>query len=245
MSGFQIVLPCYNEEKSIEVILNRALAAAKKSGFTSENFKLVLVENGSKDESLKVMKLFKEKPEYCDWFEIVIVPVNQGYGFGILQGLKQTTSEFIGWSHADQQCAPEDYFKAFHDLQNSSQPKKTLVKGLRRGRSFQEKMVTRVFESLATVLLGQRFHEVNAQPKVFHRSLLDFCPSPPTDFAFDLYFLYQAMKKGFEIKSISVDFPARVHGLSNWASSLKSRRRHIENMIKYILKLKKESDIAK
>ena len=40
------------------------------------------------------------------------VEVNQGYGYGLWQGLQASTAEYVGWSHADLQCDPNDAFRA-------------------------------------------------------------------------------------------------------------------------------------
>jgi glycosyltransferase involved in cell wall biosynthesis len=47
---FELVLPCYNESRSIKRLIDRAIAAASAAGFSENNFKLVLVDNGSNDE---------------------------------------------------------------------------------------------------------------------------------------------------------------------------------------------------
>jgi glycosyltransferase involved in cell wall biosynthesis len=234
---FELVLPCYNESKSIKQLIERAISAAKKHGFDHRSFGLVLVENGSKDDSRAVMYKLRET-ELGDWFRVVCIDNNQGYGYGLWQGLSSTVAEYVSWSHADQQCDPNDAFVALKKLK--SQRRRVLVKGKRFGRNWKDFVVSRVFETIASVLLGYFLFEINAQPKVFHRSLLEQVINPPYDFAFDLYVLYCARKNGYQIQTIQVEFPPRVHGLSNWAASFKSRFKHIKNMIIYIWKLSKE-----
>jgi hypothetical protein len=89
-------------------------------------------------------------------------------------------------------------------------------------------------------VLGLKLNEINAQPKVFHRDLLPSLQSPPLNFAFDLYALYHAQKRGMTFTEISVLFPPRVNGLSNWSATFFSRYKTILNMIKYMFALSKE-----
>ena len=100
MLEFQLVLPCYNESKSLEFLLRRAVTAAKEAGFDSNRFQLVLVENGSRDNSQEILAQL-EKSELGSWMSKVIVTKNLGYGYGVLQGLKSTTAPVVGWSHAE------------------------------------------------------------------------------------------------------------------------------------------------
>lgn len=76
-----IVVPCYNEEQNIPLILNRFGEIIKR-----EDIEVILVDNGSTDDSALV--LAELLPKYA-FARTVRVEVNQGYGYGILQGLRQ------------------------------------------------------------------------------------------------------------------------------------------------------------
>lgn len=235
MLEFQMVLPCYNESKSLKFLLERAVTAAKEAGYDSTRFQLVLVENGSADNSKEVLAELEAGP-WAKWFTKVLVPQNKGYGYGVLQGLKSTEAPIIGWSHADQQCDPKDAFVALKKLKDSKEDK-ILVKGVRSGRNWKDKWVTHVFETLAFLILGVGTKELNAQPKIFSRELLNHLGDPPYNFAFDLYVLYSALKAGYQVMTIPVLFPPRVHGVSNWASNFFSRYKTILGMVKYMFQL--------
>jgi glycosyltransferase involved in cell wall biosynthesis len=235
MIEFELVLPCYNESLSLKTLIDRAIDAAEQAGFTSDRFQLVLVENGSKDESSQVMEELKTG-ERGKWFRKVQVEQNQGYGHGVWAGLTSTTAPYVAWSHADQQCDPKDAFVGLARLKSSSHPR-TLVKGTRRGRNWKDKLVSRVFELFARVLLGIKINELNAQPKVFPSDLFKEIQNPPKTFAFDLYVLYRAARAGYRVETIPVLFPPRIHGVSNWAANFAGRRRTIMGMIQYMWQL--------
>lgn len=239
MMKFELVLPCYNESKSLAHLIERAQQAALENGFKEGEFQLVMVENGSKDDSQKIFAELK-KSKWAAWFKLVTVEVNQGYGYGLWQGLSSTTAPIVGWSHADQQCDPADAFKAYHLLkQNETSGHKIFIKGVRHGRNWKDILVSRVFEFLAWMILGVKIFEMNAQPKVFHRDLVEKMKNPPKTFAFDLYAIYHAQKNHYKFATVSVLFPPRVHGLSNWSSHFLSRYKTILGIIRYMLSLSK------
>lgn len=235
MLEFQLVLPCYNESKSLHFLVERAATAAIEAGYDSSQFQLVLVENGSQDNSNEVLEELGKSP-WAPWFTKVVIGQNQGYGFGVLQGLKATQAPFLGWSHADQQCDPRDAFLALKKLKDSGE-RKVLVKGTRSGRNWKDKWVTHVFEAFAFFILGMKIKELNAQPKIFTRELLNEMEEAPKNFAFDLYVLYCALKADYRILTIPVLFPPRIHGVSNWASTFLGRYKTILGMLKYMLQL--------
>lgn len=233
MIEFELVLPAYNEALSLAALAVRTARAAQNAGYDPSRFQLVLVNNGSTDNSTDVLRELKNG-EWGRWFSVVTVPLNQGYGFGLWSGLSQTKAPVIGWSHADEQCDPADAFKAL-ELLKAQPGNNTLVKGRRLHRNWKDVIVSRMFELCARIILGLRVHEINAQPKVFPRALLAELKDPPKTFAFDLYVLYRAAKNRFSIKAIPVSFPPRAHGISRWVSV--GRYRTIFGMLNFMWRL--------
>lgn len=88
-----VIVPCYDEEKSIPLILEKFNGAIE-----GRDMEVVLVNNGSTDHSAEVLNELLPKYPFA---RSVLVPVNKGYGYGILQGLKEAKGEFLGWTHAD------------------------------------------------------------------------------------------------------------------------------------------------
>jgi glycosyltransferase involved in cell wall biosynthesis len=165
------------------------------------------------------------------------VEVNQGYGHGIYTGLQAARGEVLAWSHADLQTDPADVFKALAVYRKSTQPRMTLVKGTRFGRGLSEKIVSLGMGIVASTIFRRKLTEINAQPKVFHRSLLERATNPPIDFNFDVYMLVKAKQAGYRIETISVQFPPRQYGHSNWAKTWKSKIRTIWRSVKYMTRL--------
>lgn len=238
MSKFELVVPAYNESKNLPLLIGRAIDAAKNEGLTPEEFQFVIVNNGSRDNSAEILNDLA-KGEMGKWFRVVTVEINQGYGYGLWQGLKSTTASIVGWSHADMQCDPADAIKCYKDIKTRNS-KNNFIKGVRSGRDWKDRLVSRVFEIFSHLILGLSVYEINAQPKVFNRELLEAVTEPPKSFAFDLYVLYKAQKQNFNISTIPVLFPPRIHGISNWASNFFSRYKTILGMINYMLQLRKE-----
>ncbi|MGZ5121134.1 MAG: glycosyltransferase family 2 protein [Burkholderiales bacterium] len=230
--AFSIVLPCYNEADNLPLLLEAYRAVWP--GFPAE---LILVNNGSTDHTADVLDRELRKPEYT-FARTVLVPRNQGYGFGVAAGLRTARGQVIGISHADMQCPAADLFAAYDRLTSNAAPERVFVKGRRAKRPFGPSLITNTMAALATVVLMKPLSDINAQPKVFHRSFLSEIPNPPDGFEFDLYLLYRAQAAGMKVVTIPVDFGARAHGASKWAFSLASRRRHVWATIKFILRLR-------
>jgi glycosyltransferase involved in cell wall biosynthesis len=224
-----VILPCYNESKGLENILKRFQECGQ-----GVDFELILVDNGSTDNSAQVLASLL--PSY-PFARSVRVEKNVGYGHGIFTGLQSARGELLAWSHADLQTDPADVFRALRLYQNNTKTAPQLVKGRRHGRSLQERIISRGMELVSLLLLRTRLTEINAQPKLFHRRLLDHLTHPPTDFNFDVYVLYQARRERWHIEAFDVVFPPRKYGQSNWAATWRSKIRTMARSAWFMLKL--------
>jgi glycosyltransferase involved in cell wall biosynthesis len=196
------------------------------------DFELILVDNGSTDNTSQVLPYLLARYPFA---RSVRVEVNQGYGHGILTGLRAARAEVLAWSHADLQTDPADVFRAWRAYQAAGRSQRTLIKGCRSGRSLQEQVISFGMQTLASMFLRARLHEINAQPKLFHRDLLGALRKPPLDLNLDVYVLYAARHCGWRIVEIPVAFPPRQHGQSSWATSWKSKTRTIARSIRYLV----------
>ncbi len=226
-----VVIPCYNESENIPLILEKFGSVIK-----DEDIEVVLVDNGSTDNSAEVLD--KLLPNYS-FATRTKVEKNQGYGFGILQGLKVSTGDFLGWTHADMQTDPADVVKAYHLIEEKGWSDKLYVKGARTGRSLGERFFTFGMGIFETLYLGKRLDDINAQPNLFSRSFYEMWENPPYDFSLDLYALYMAEVKGLSVERITVKFPPRIHGVSHWNMGLASKWKFIKRTIDFSINLKK------
>ncbi len=225
-----IVIPCYNEEKNIPLILNRFSEVIKR-----DDIEVILVNNGSTDNSESVLNELLPKYTFA---KTVKVDVNQGYGYGILQGLNSAKGDYIGWTHADMQTDPNDVIKAL-DIIEKENCEKIYVKGNRKGRSLFDEFFTFGMGCFETLLMGQFLWDINAQPNIFSRELFDNWKNPPCDFALDLFAFYEAKKQGYKIIRFPVIFPERIHGTSHWNTGLAAKWKFIKRTMEFSFKLKK------
>lgn len=235
-----IIIPCYNEEKNIPFIINKFVEVIKHRN----DIEIILVNNGSTDNSKEILTQnlaqFNSKINYKNPFKIIEVKVNQGYGYGILQGLKNATGDFIGWTHADLQTDPADVIKALELIEKNNNNPKLYIKGSRTGRKLFDNFFTMGMSIFESILMQTKLWEINAQPNIFHKSFFAKWQNPPHDFALDLYAYYQARICRLKILKISVKFPERIHGISSWNNSFFDKWKFIKRTINFSLKLKKE-----
>ncbi|BBM46671.1 glycosyltransferase, group 2 family protein [Leptotrichia wadei] len=227
-----IVIPCYNEEENIPLILEKFGSIIKK-----ENIEVILVNNGSTDNSKEILE--KLLPKY-QFSRVVQVSKNQGYGHGIIKGLEVATGEFLGWTHADLQTDPYDVIKAYKILEDRNWDKNIYIKGKRKNRTFIENFFTVGMSIFETLYLKKNLWDINGQPNIFSKDFYKTWENPPKDFSLDLYALFLAKEQKRKIVRINVLFPKRVNGKSSWNTGFLARWKLIKRIIKFSIELKRK-----
>lgn len=225
---FSLVIPCYNEAANLPLLLERCKVVA---GTDAE---VILVDNGSSDSSPQVLQ--KLLPQYPGC-RSVRVDVNQGYGFGILAGLRAAKGEILGWTHADLQTDPQDVLRGLA-LFDQYGPQ-LFVKGRRHGRPFSDVAFTVGMSIFETILLGKSLWDINAQPTMFTRCFFETWSDPPNDFSLDLYAYYLARYQGLPIQRFPVMFGERAHGVSHWNINWAAKRKFIRRTVEFSLRLRR------
>ncbi len=227
-----IVIPCYNEEKNIPLIIKRLSKV-----LNNKDMEFILVDNGSMDNSRKLIQNYSKK---YPAIKLAVVEKNIGYGYGIYTGLKSAKGEFLAWTHADLQTDPNDTLKAYELIKKQKNPEKTYVKGSRYGRLFFDKFFEFGMSIFESIILAAYLYDINAQPNIFHKSFLNLMKNPPNDFSFDLYAYYLSKKNKYKVVRFPVLFPKRIHGESKWnAGDFKSKYKFIKRTLDFTFKLKK------
>ena len=223
-----LIIPCYNEAKNLPFLINRCEKLIEE--FPME---VILVDNGSTDNSEKIIAKHSE-------IKLVRVENNEGYGNGILEGLRNAKGEILAWTHADLQTDPNDMIKGLKYFLNTDDHKTIFVKGKRHGRPIVDLFFTLGMSIFETIFLRKFLWDINAQPTIFHKSFFEQWRQPPKDFSLDLYAYFMAKKLELTIKRFPVRFSNRLHGESSWNVNLKGRYQFIRRTLIYSYKLKRE-----
>ena len=230
MINLSIVIPCFNEAKSLPKLVKDFSKKLKR-----RDVELILVNNGSNDSTEKILLNLKKN---YNFLKIIRLKKNNGYGNGILQGLKKAKGRYISWTHADLQTDPYDAITGFEKFKKELSPK-IFIKGNRLGRPFKDVVFTIGMSIFETILLKNFFWDVNAQPNIFHKNFFNMLEKIPLDFSFDLFFYFNAKKKNLKILRFPVKYPKRKFGVSHWNTDFKNKMKFIKRTIKYSFQLKK------
>lgn len=165
MIDISIIIPCFNEEKSIGTLLN----TLSKNPYIKK-CEIIVVDDGSSDQSKKIIERFK-------FVRLIKHNRNSGYGQAIVTGMKNSTRANIVWMDGDGQHQVADVVKLCKVL---VAPEIDFVIGERDQYSYQVKsrllgkLVLRMFIKLCGVSTisdfnsGLRGFKTSVIRKYFH-----------------------------------------------------------------------------
>jgi len=200
-----IILPVYNEEKSIKSVINRIPEII--------NCEIIIVDDGSTDKTIQKIKEI-DNPN----IKILKHTKNQGYGAAILGGLKHAQGDIIVTIDSDGQHNPEEIPYLIKTILNN---KADIAIGSRyKGKSnYNYPLYRRIGEFVIKVIIWIFFYQEIANNQSGFRAFKSsikyiFNDMNHKGMEFTTEFLFRAYSNELKIKEVPISVNARVHGSS-------------------------------
>jgi len=164
-----IVIPAYNEEENIEAVIDSWYQVISSHNDDGRS-KLVVIDDGSKDNTLEVVKsmVVQDKYEHLE----VITKANGGHGSSIYFGYQyaiESGADYVFQTDSDGQTLPEE-FEEFWNMRT----KADAIIGNRhhRGDGLSRKMVSGVLRLLIWSIFGVKVPDVNTPYRLINTDAL-------------------------------------------------------------------------
>lgn len=207
MKKLSVIIPVFNEEKTIGEILKK-IAKIALTGIKKE---IIIVDDGSTDSSkLKINQFFKTSQKKEN-FLFLSHKKNMGKGAGIQTGLKKATGDYVLIQDADLEYDPQDWQKLIKPIQEG---KAEVVYGSRftgeRRNMFFWHMLANLFLSFLTNLLyDTTLSDMETGFKLIPAKLLKAMKLKSRKFDFEPEVTAKILKKGIRIYEVPISYAGR------------------------------------
>ena len=219
--SLSVVIPVYNEEKSIETTILKLHSILKNI-----DYELIVVNDCSIDMTKEVLKGIAN-------IKVLEHSKNKGYGASIKNGIKNSKYDFIAITDADGTYPNERLIEFYQIIIND---KLDMVVGSRTGSNVNIPLIRKPAKwfigKLANYVVDKKIPDINSGLRIFKKSsFLPFMKIIPDGFSLTTTLTLGMLSGNYELKFLPIDYFTR---------SGKSKIRPIHdtlNFIKLILKI--------
>ncbi len=159
-----VVIPAYNEEQNVTVLLKRLTEAFEPF---ERSFEVIIVDDGSTDKTLELLREHKQsKP----WLRVIVLDRNRGQTCAMDAGFKAARGAIIATLDADLQNDPMEILRLIEMLNDCD-----AVVGwrLKRQDPWMRRVSTRIANTVRNKLSGESIHDSACSLKVYKRLCLE------------------------------------------------------------------------
>ena len=202
-----IIVPVYNEEKTISKILDKLSKVNLKI-----KKEIIIVDDGSKDRSKELIEGYIENKKRNKTEDYRFIPKeNRGKGSAIKEGIKSATGDIITIQDADLEYNPEDYKKLIKPI---IQNKAEVVYGSRFLKEHKPMYKTyflgnKLLTLLTKILYNSEITDMETCYKVFRSDIIKNIKIKANRFDFEPEVTARILKQGIKIKEIPISYSPR------------------------------------
>ncbi len=160
-----VVIPVYNEEANLAALMSRLLPVMKNIG---KSFEIILIDDGSKDNSLNLLKEFAREP----FVKVVELTRNYGQHAAIMAGFSVVRGDIIVTLDADLQNPPEEIPNLVRVMEEGNYD---VVGTIRKGRkdSFLRILPSKIVNMVARKITSVSMRDWGCMLRAYSRPVVE------------------------------------------------------------------------
>jgi len=197
-----IIIPAYNEESRIVSSLVSAWIYMNERQY---NFELIVVDDGSKDKTVELVKQFGKA-------KLIKQPKNMGKGAAVKTGMLQATGDIRIFTDADFSTPIYEIQKILNKLSGNADicigSRAIDNSMIKKHQPFYREFMGKSFNKIVQVLLFKGIKDTQCGFKGFKKEAAEkiFSNAKIKGFSFDVEILFLANKAGFKIEQVPVEW---------------------------------------
>lgn len=226
MKKVSIIIPVYNEEKTLALLLEKV----EEASFAGLEKEIIIVDDASNDGTEKILK------DLSGRYKILFHNENLGKGAAIRTALREVSGDYVIIQDADLEYLPEDYNLLLPLLINDEAD---VVYGSRFINSenmknfiLKNKIANKFLTCLNNILYGTKITDMETCYKAFKREFIQGITIKSNRFDFEPEITAKVIKKKARFKEVPIRYVGRGHNEGkkiNWKDGIQA----IITIIKY------------
>ena len=203
-ANFSIIIPVFNEEKTILEILKKI----KESLSGENNYEVIVIDDGSRDNTLKLLENNKSL-----YNKLIINEINKGKGFAVIKGIEASEGKYIAFQDADLEYDPIEFnniLKIFNEMDADIVfGSRINYKNYTRSHNFLNLIANKSLTLYFNILFNCTFTDIYSCYLSFRRDLINTEKLKCYDFGQQAELLCQIIKKSKKNYEIPINYNGR------------------------------------
>lgn len=208
--NLSIIIPCYNEEKYVNKLLNRLVEINLDFDYEKE---IIIINDGSEDQTQEIIDSFiKSHPEIN--IKALAHSQNKGKGASIKTAIPVLTGQVTVVQDADLEYDPKDFNRMLALINDGTAD---VVFGSRfkgtdkhRGPFFFHRIGNKFFTRLINILAGKNFTDIHTCYKMYKTPILTSMTLSENRFGIDPEIVVKlAKRKDIKIEEVGIAYNGR------------------------------------
>lgn len=160
-----VVIPVYNEQENLPELMRRLMPVMQG---LNKSFEIILIDDGSRDNSLDILKSFTQHPEV----KVVELTRNYGQHAAIMAGFSFVKADIVVTMDADLQNPPEEIPKLVKVMEEGNYD---VVGSIRKGRkdSFLRILPSKIINIVARKITGVSMRDWGCMLRAYRSTVVE------------------------------------------------------------------------
>lgn len=203
-----VFFPCYNDAGSIGLLVEDARRVLRK---ITTDFEIIVVDDGSEDESRKILKRLQGKVKEL---KLVFHNENRGYGGALKSGFKTASKELVFYTDGDGQYDVGEISKLFEKLTGDAD----IVQGykVKRYDPWYRLIIGRTYHYFSKILFGLSIRDVDCDFRLIRRRAINSVTLKHNSGVICVELIKKLQDKGFKFVEVGIHHYPRLYGHSQF-----------------------------
>jgi len=206
--SISVFFPCFNDAGSIGLLVKDAYSTLKK---ITNDFEIIVIEDGSRDESRKILERLAEEIKEL---KLVIHAKNTGYGGALRSGFAHASKDLIIYTDGDGQYDIKELTKLLDKLSDDVD----VVQGykIRRHDPWYRLLIGRSYHHLSKFLFRLKIRDVDCAFRLIRKECLKSITFKYNSGVFCVELVKKLQNKGCRFVEVGINHYPRLYGHSQF-----------------------------